>query len=142
MKIKLLHEWARLPQRAHPHDAGADLYVPENYTDIILPGTSETVPLGISVEIPKGWVGLICPRSGLAAGHGVTVLNSPGIIDYGYTGEVKVILHNTSFRAYTVEPLARIAQLVLQEIKTPFWEVVSELDDTERGMAGLGSTGA
>lgn len=142
MKIKILHEWARIPQRAHPHDAGADLFVPENYTNIILSGARETIPLGISIEVPKGWVGLVCPRSGLAAHHGVTVLNSPGIIDYGYTGEIQVILQNNGVVPYVVEPLSRIAQLVLQEIKTPFWDVVTKLEDTQRGMAGLGSTGS
>lgn len=142
MKVKLLHEWARLPQRAHPHDAGADLYVPENYTNIILSGTRETIPLGISVEIPKGWVGLVCPRSGLSARYGITVLNSPGIIDHGYTGEIQVILYNTGNTSFVVQPGSRVAQLVLQEVKTPFWDVVDVLDDSERGMAGLGSTGA
>ena len=127
----------RLPFRAHPHDAGADLYAIDEY---ILPARGTVaVDTGIAVHIPIGHVGLIHPRSGLAANHGITVLNAPGTIDAGYTGEVKVLLHNTNNHTHLVRRGDRIAQLVVQRVELCTFEWGS--GGGVRGDNGFGSTG-
>lgn len=143
LKVKLLHKSARVPKRQHLHDAGADLYIPANYPPTTLfPNSRITIPLGIALEIPEGWVGLVCPRSGLAHKQGLTVLNAPGIIDCGYTGEVQVVLYNSSPYEVDLAPTQRIAQLVLTPMATPLMEIVSEFTaETTRGDDGFGSTG-
>ena len=126
------------PTRAHHDDAGLDLTAA---TDITIPSGAHTlVPTGTAVAIPTGHVGMICPRSGLAAKHGVTVLNAPGIIDAGYRGEIGVILINHGRATARISRGDRIAQLVI----TPFTHltpVAQALDTTSRGDHGFGSTG-
>ena len=140
MKIKLtLDEGAIPPTRAHDTDAGFDLH--SKGKAIVLPYSRQLVPTGVHVAIPPGYVGMICPRSGLAHKHGLTVLNAPGIIDAGYTGEIKVNLHNTVDRAVVLPSGARIAQLVITPITGAHLVQVDTLDATERGDNGHGSTG-
>lgn len=133
---------ARLPVQQHPYDAGYDLHAVE---DVTLPpaGGRALVPTGIAVSIPEGWAGLVLPRSGLALRHGVTCLNTPGLIDALYRGELKVLLVNTDPREpYTVSRGDRIAQLVITNVEsTVEWVEVDSLDDTERDTYGFGSTG-
>ena len=131
-----------LPVYAHPGDAGADLTAAERVT---LPagGGRAMVATGIRIALPDGFAGFVLPRSGLAAKHGVTCLNTPGLIDSGYRGEVKVLLVNTDPTTdYTVEPGDRIAQLVVQPVAQAIFTKVDELDDHVRGEGGFGSTGA
>ena len=99
------------------------------------------VGTGVAIALPEGVAGLVTPRSGLAAEHGLTLLNAPGLIDPNYRGEIRVILHNTGDRRYTVEVGDRIAQLLLVPCWTPELEVVGELPPTERGANGFGSSG-
>ncbi len=137
--FKKLHPMAILPNFAHPGDAGADLYATQ-YAMITSKGPV-CVSTGLSVAIPSGWVGLIHPRSGMAL-RGVTVANTPGTIDSGYRGEIKVMLVRIGGpEIHYVYPGERIAQLVLQRYEYFDAEWVSELDDTERGEGGFGSTG-
>ena len=127
LNIQRLHADAVLPTRAHEHDAGLDLYAAEQ--------------VGIAVAIPPGHVGYITPRSGLAHSNGITVLNAPGTVDSGYTGEIRVNLINHGQAPYVITPGQRIAQLVIQPIITPEIVEVTELPDTARGTNGHGSTG-
>ena len=139
LQIKRLHPDAVLPVRAHSTDAGLDLHAAE---DVGIPVLGRNlVPTGIAVQIPKGYVGYITPRSGLAHSNGITVLNSPGTVDSGYTGEIRVNLINHGQAPYVITPGQRIAQLVLHPIATPRIEEVTELPDTARGNNGHGSTG-
>ena len=134
-----LTDTAVLPTYAHVGDAGMDLYADE---DIMLGNeTWNVVSTGVAMSIPEGYVGLIHPRSGLAAKHGITVLNAPGTIDAGYRGEIKVILLNGTDRDFVVRRGDRIAQLVVQEFVHGDIVEVSSLDDTERSTNGFGSTG-
>ena len=140
MKIKFtLDDGATAPTRAHDTDAGLDLYSSRGCP--INPGERRLVGTGVHVAIPPGYVGMICPRSGLAHKHGLTVLNAPGIIDAGYTGEIKVNLHNTDSRPQHVDAGDRIAQLVITPIADANLVQVDSLDTTERGDNGHGSTG-
>ena len=134
-----LTDTAVLPTYAHVGDAGMDLYADE---DIVLGSeTWNVVSTGVAMSIPEGYVGLIHPRSGLAAKHGITVLNAPGTIDAGYRGEIKVILLNGTDKDFVVRRGDRIAQLVVQEFVHGDIVEVSTLDDTERSTNGFGSTG-
>lgn len=129
-----------LPTRAHPGDAGLDLCA---RTDVTLaPGQRVLVDTGLALAIPHGFVGLVHPRSGLAAKHGITVVNAPGTVDAGYRGEVKVCLLNTD-RSETVHLHRgdRIAQLVVQAVELPELVEVDALDETSRGAGGHGSSG-
>jgi len=129
-----------LPAYAHPGDAGADLVAAED-ADLV-PGGRATVRTGIAVAIPEGYVGLVHPRSGLAARLGVTVLNAPGTVDAGYRGEILVILVNHDRdRTVKISRGDRIAQLVVQRVERAVFHVVDTLDDTVRGAGGTGSTG-
>lgn len=139
LSVKLLTSTAQPPKRAHDGDAGADLIADEDV--VIAPGERALVGTGIAVELEYGTVGLVHPRSGLAHKHGVTVLNAPGTIDYGYTGEVKVNLFNAGTDEFAVTRGMRIAQLVIQRVELPNFTVVDELSPTDRGSAGHGSTG-
>jgi len=131
-----------LPAHATAGDAGVDLRASE---DLVLAagGGRALVPTGLSIAIPEGYAGFIQPRSGLAYKHGVTVLNSPGLIDSGYRGELKVLLVNTDpANDFTVTRGERVAQLVIQAYETlEFVEVDALPDDSERGAGGFGSTG-
>jgi dUTP pyrophosphatase len=132
---------AHLPECKTEGAAGADLSasIPEPWT--IEPGQRVLVPTGIALAIPQGFEGQIRPRSGLALRHGVTVLNAPGTIDSDYRGELKVLLINLGERPFVIEPGDRIAQLVIAACACPRFEVVWELDETQRGAGGYGSTG-
>ena len=139
VNIKKLHENAIIPTYGRAWDAGADLYADNDYT--IHYNDRETVGTGIAVEIPAGYVGLIHPRSGMASTYGITVLNSPGTIDAGYRGELKVILVNHTGIDYHVKKGDKIAQLVIQECVEAQFIQVDELSDSTRGDDGFGSTG-
>lgn len=130
---------AQTPTRAHTTDAGYDLHANENLT--LYQGARALISTGVHAAIPPGHVGMICPRSGLAHKHGVTVLNAPGIIDQGYTGEIKVNLHNTSRLTRYIKRGDRIAQLVIVPIADTHLVQVDSLEATERGDNGHGSTG-
>ena len=139
MKIKRLVKEAELPRQAYIGDAGFDLV---SYKSIELaPLQRVQVMLGFSIEIPAGHVGLVCPRSGLASKKGITVLNSPGIIDSGYRGEVGVILINLSNQNISLPEKTRIAQLVIVSHSTESVEWVETLGFSDRGEKGFGSTG-
>ena len=130
-----------LPAHATPGDAGVDLRASANVT-IAAGGGRALVPTGISIAIPDGYAGFIQPRSGLAYKHGVTVLNTPGLIDSGYRGELKVLLINTDPTTdFEVVRGERIAQLVTQAYEEVNFEEVQNLPDSERGLGGFGSTG-
>jgi dUTP diphosphatase len=140
LRFRRLKVAARPPTQAHDGDAGYDLHAAEAAT--IAPGERASVGTGIAVAIPEGQAGLVIPRSGLAARHGISVVNAPGLIDSGYRGEVRVLLLNTDREEpFAVEPGDRIAQLVLVRVETEKLEEVEELDDTVRGVGGFGSTG-
>jgi dUTP pyrophosphatase len=130
-----------VPGYAHPGDAGADLYAAQ---DAVIPpaGGRALVPTGVAVALPDGYVGLVHPRSGLAARLGVTVLNAPGTVDAGYRGEILVNLVNHDPAApATISRGDRIAQLVVQRVERAVFHVVDELPDSVRGAGGHGSTG-
>lgn len=141
VSVKKLREGAILPTYGSPEAAGADLYacLEENIT--IAPGESFFVPTGLSMEIPKGYAGLIYARSGMACKRGLAPANKVGVIDSDYRGEFIVVLHNHGNKAQTVENGERIAQLVITPVLTPAFEEVEELSDTERSGGGFGSTG-
>jgi dUTP diphosphatase len=131
---------ARIPSRAHEGDAGLDLYAAESAR--IEPGARATVATGIAVEIPPAHAGLVLPRSGLAARHGIALVNAPGLIDSGYRGEVKVLLLNTDRdNAFEVGPGDRVAQLVLSPVVESEPVEVDELEASVRGAGGFGSSG-
>ena len=128
-----------MPARAREDDAGLDLYAAEVVS--IEPGGRALVPTGIAVAIPPGYAGFVLPRSGLALRHGVTLLNTPGLIDPGYRGEVKVLLVNHDRATATVARGDRIAQLVIQRVEPAELTEVDELPPSDRGAGGFGSTG-
>ena len=128
-----------MPARAREDDAGLDLYAAEVAS--IEPGGRALVPTGIAVAIPPGYAGFVLPRSGLALRHGVTLLNTPGLIDPGYRGEVKVLLVNHDRATVTVARGDRIAQLVIQRVEPAELIEVDELPASDRGAGGFGSTG-
>lgn len=129
-----------IPSYANPGDAGADLK--SSISTVIPAGQTLIVPTGVSVAIPKGHVGFITPRSGMAAKHGITVLNAPGTIDSGYRGELKIILHNTSNEDHFINEYDRIGQLVIVPFIHAHFTPVESLDDSVRGEGGFGSTGS
>jgi dUTP pyrophosphatase len=140
LPIQRLRDDAVLPARAYHGDAGLDLAACERVE--LAPGERAVVGTGLAVAIPEGYAGFVQPRSGLADRHGITIVNSPGLIDAGYRGELKVILLNTdSAHVFVVEPGMRIAQLVVLEVPGVELDVVDELPATERGVRGHGSSG-
>jgi dUTP pyrophosphatase len=141
LAVRRLRDEAVLPERAYPGDAGLDLVACEQV--LIEPGARAVVGTGLAVAIPDGHAGLVVPRSGLAARHGIGIVNAPGLVDAGYRGELRVVLVNTDrSQSFTVEPGMRIAQLVIVPVALPAPVGVDELPETERGVAGFGSTGA
>jgi dUTP pyrophosphatase len=129
-----------VPSYAHPGDAGADLHSALDVT--LAPGERRLVPTGIALALPEGYVGLVHPRSGLAARHGLSIVNAPGTIDAGYRGEVQVCLVNLDpTTAITVRRGDRIAQLVVQRVEQARFVEVADLPDSARGAGGYGSTG-
>lgn len=127
------------PTRAHHGDAGLDLKAAENA--LLFPGDRQAVETGVSVEIPDGYVGLLCARSGNAARRALGIVNGVGVIDSGYRGPVNVLLINHGRSNVAVMRGDRIAQLLIVPIETPDVEIVDRLSDSERGTGGLGSTG-
>jgi dUTP pyrophosphatase len=141
LRVRRLHPAARLPARAHPGDAGLDLHALAPVR--LAPGERAAVPTGVAVELPRGHAGLVLPRSGLAARHGIALVNAPGLIDEGYRGELRVLLLNTD-RARPVELAAgdRIAQLVVVAVAGVEVEEAPELGASARGAGGFGSSGS
>jgi dUTP pyrophosphatase len=140
LPIQRLRADAVIPARAYQGDAGLDLAACERVA--LAPGERAVVGTGLAVAIPEGYAGFVQPRSGLADRHGITIVNSPGLIDSGYRGELKVILLNTDLvHPFVVEPGMRIAQLVVVEVPGIELEEVDELPGTERGVRGHGSSG-
>jgi dUTP pyrophosphatase len=141
LPVRRLREDAVVPERAYAGDAGLDLAACDRFE--LGPGERAVVGTGLAVAIPDGHAGFVQPRSGLAARHGLSVVNAPGLIDSGYRGEIRVVLLNTDLReAFVVEPGMRIAQLVV--LPVPELELVEsdELPDSERGVRGFGSSRA
>jgi dUTP pyrophosphatase len=139
LPFKLLHEDATLPVRAYAGDAGLDLAAAERVE--LAPGARALVGTGLAVAIPDGYAGFVQPRSGLAAKHGITIVNAPGLVDCGYRGELKINLLNTDpDQPFVVEPGMRIAQLVVVAVETPQPVEATELPDSERGEKGHGSS--
>ncbi len=139
LKVKRLHPDATLPAYAHPGDAGLDLFASE--TRALEPGESAVVKTGVAIALPPDTEGQVRPRSGLAAKHRISVLNTPGTIDEGYRGEVGVILINFGTTAFRVEKGMKIAQLVVKPVLRVTVTEATDLDDTARGAGGFGSTG-
>jgi dUTP pyrophosphatase len=139
LPVLIVAEPQFVPTYAHAGDAGADLRAAEAVT--IAAGSRAMVKTGISIALPDGYVGLVHPRSGLAAKHGITVLNAPGTVDAGYRGEVAVTLLNTGTEPFAVAIGDRIAQLVIQAIEIADFIAVETLPGTHRGEGGFGSTG-
>ncbi|HWF24678.1 MAG TPA: dUTP diphosphatase [Solirubrobacteraceae bacterium] len=140
LRVRRLDPDAKLPTRAHDGDAGLDLYALEGAT--LGPGERISLGTGIAVEIPPGRAGLVLPRSGLAARHGIALVNAPGLIDSGFRGEVRVLLLNTDReQPCEIRPGDRIAQLVLVAVEALDLVVVDELELSERGAGGFGSSG-
>jgi len=131
-----------VPASASPGSAGSDLRAAVASPALLPPGGRLLVPTGIAIAIPAGWEGQVRPRSGLAAEHGVTVLNTPGTVDADYRGEVRVLLVNFGTAPYTVHRGDRIAQIVFARAATVKWEEARQLDPSERGAGGFGSTGS
>ena len=139
LPIRRLRPDAVLPERAYAGDAGLDLSACERVE--LAPGERALVGTGLAVAIPEGHAGFVQPRSGLASRHGVTILNTPGLVDSGYRGELRVVLLNTDREhTFVVEPGMRIAQLVVLPVAEPEPVEVDELPETERGVRGFGSS--
>ena len=139
IKIKRLNEDAILPEKQHDSDAGYDLHSIE---DIILkPNQIYKVKTGIAIQIPNNYAGLVLPRSGLSSKYGISLINTPGLIDSGYRGELLIPLINHSSNEYTINKTERVAQLILIEIPEVKIEVTSDLDESDRDSKGFGSTG-
>jgi dUTP pyrophosphatase len=140
LRVAKLKDEARVPSRAHEGDAGLDLYACE--AAHLGPGERWSVGTGVAVQIPQGHAGFVLPRSGLARDHGIALVNSPGLIDAGYRGEVRVLLLNTDPAAtFRLEPGDRIAQLAIVPVALAEPVEVEELDESARGDGGFGSSG-
>jgi dUTP pyrophosphatase len=139
LPIRRLRDNAVVPARAYAGDAGLDLAACERVE--LAPGQRALVPTGLAVAIPEGHAGFVQPRSGLAARHGITIVNTPGLVDSGYRGELQVVLLNTdAAEPFTVEPGMRIAQLVVVPVPQVELVLVDELPGSERGVRGFGSS--
>lgn len=142
MKVRIVNRSRNaLPLYQTPLSAGMDVRADLEQSVTLAPLGRAMIPTGLYVELPEGYEMQVRPRSGLAAKHGITVLNSPGTIDADYRGEIRIILVNLSSEAFTIEPGERIAQLVVARHEQVAWEPVEELGTTERGAGGFGSTG-
>jgi dUTP pyrophosphatase len=139
ISVRRLRPDAVVPSRAYEGDAGIDLAACERHA--LGPGQRATVGTGLALAIPEGYAGFVQPRSGLAARSGITLLNAPGLIDSGYRGEIRVILHNTDrSETFVVEPGMRIAQLVVMAVEEVELDEVEGLVESERGIRGFGSS--
>ena len=142
MKVKIVNRSPYpAPQYATEMSAGMDLKADIREPIVLKPLERSMIPTGLFIALPKGFEAQVRPRSGLAAKHGITVLNTPGTIDADYRGEIKVILVNLSGEPFTVNPGERIAQMVVARHEQVQWVEVAELDDTERGDGGFGHSG-
>jgi dUTP pyrophosphatase len=141
LQVRLLHPAAVPPRRAHEHDAGYDLACVEDFT--LWPGRRRVIGTGVAIALPPSVAGLVTPRSGLAARHGITIVNAPGLVDPGYRGELRVTLLNTGDTPYAARAGDRIAQLLLVPFVAPEVRVVDALADGRdaRGELGFGSSG-
>jgi dUTP pyrophosphatase len=141
LRVKRLDPRAVVPRRAHPGDAGLDLHALDDFE--LGPGQRAQIRTGIAIALPPGTAGLVLPRSGLAARHGIALVNAPGLIDEGYRGELQILLLNTdreqTFRADAGD---RIAQLVVVDVEAPEVVESDDLEDTSRGGGGFGSSGS
>jgi dUTP pyrophosphatase len=140
LPVHRLRPEAVLPSRAYDGDAGLDLSAAEAV--VLAPGERAVIGTGLAVAVPQGYAAFVQPRSGLAARHGITIVNAPGLVDSGYRGEVKVVLLNTGAEPFAVEPGMRIAQLVVLPVASPEPVEVDELPGSERGERGHGSSGS
>ena len=142
IKVKIInHSPYPCPAYATPLSAGVDLKANLDQPVVLQPLGRALIPTGLFIALPAGYEAQVRPRSGLALQHGITVLNSPGTVDADYRGELKCILVNLSDEPFTIEPGERIAQMVVARHEQVEWEQVEELDDTQRGAGGFGSTG-
>ena len=139
IKIKRLNDNAILPEKQHDSDAGYDLHSIEEI--ILKPSKIYKVRTGIAIQIPNNYGGLVLPRSGLSSKYGISLINTPGLIDSGYRGELLIPLINHSSNEYTINKTERVAQLMLLEIPEVKIEVTSDLDESDRDSKGFGSTG-
>jgi dUTP pyrophosphatase len=139
LPVRRLRDDATMPAQAYAGDAGLDLAACGRHK--VGPGERAVIPTGLAVEIPEGYGGFVLPRSGLAARNGITLLNAPGLIDAGYRGEVQVVFHNTDrAQTFVVEPGMRIAQLVVLPVPDVMPVERAELEESERGHRGFGSS--
>lgn len=142
MEVKIVNKSNhRLPEYATAGSAGMDLKANTTEPFVLKPLERQIVPTGIHIGLPEGYEAQVRPRSGLAAKHGISIVNAPGTVDADYTGEIKVILINLSNEPFVVNPGERIAQLVIAKYERVEWDEVATLDETERGEGGFGSTG-
>ena len=138
--VEVLISSASVPEYSHPGDAGADLTAAESVE--LLPGERATVATGVSIALPDGYVAFVVPRSGLAAKHGITIVNSPGTVDAGYRGEIRITLLNTDAEhEFPIEVGDRIAQLIVMPVSRARFIPVETLPGSHRGESGFGSTG-
>lgn len=138
--LRRLDDGLPVPRQARPDDAGVDLHAREDRT--LAPGERALVPTGVAIALPAGYAAFVHPRSGLAARHGISIVNAPGTVDAGYRGEILVNLVNTDVsEPFTLRRGDRIAQLVVQQVATPVFEVMDELPPSARGAGGHGHTG-
>tara|TARA_B100000287_G_scaffold365381_1_gene360081 strand:- start:1137 stop:1574 length:438 start_codon:yes stop_codon:yes gene_type:complete len=139
INIVLLNKEAKLPKKQHELDIGYDLYSLNSYE--LLPNIVTRIETGICIELPQSFAGFILPRSGLASKHSITSINSPGLVDPGYTGEIIIPLINHSKETYILNKGERFAQLVVINVENINFNIVNELDETDRSDKGFGSTG-
>lgn len=139
VKIKRLTADARIPQYEYPDDSGADLYAAEDY--VLQPGERRAISTGLSAEVPIGFELQVRPKSGIALNSGVTVLNTPGTVDAGYRGEIRVILINLGSEPYVIRKGQKIAQMVVAPVFHADFQEVEQLSESRRGAGGFGSTG-
>lgn len=140
IKLKKLSALARIPEKMSDLAAGYDLYSANQQAVILKQNQIKLIPTGIALSIPAGYEAQIRPRSGLAIKHGVGILNSPGTIDADYRGEIKVILFNFSSHDFVIEPQMRIAQMIISKHETVEFQLIEDLDQTDRGAGGFGHT--
>lgn len=141
IRIKKLDERASVPTFGSKYSAGADLYALVDDSIVINPGDTKLIRTGLAMEIPEGYAGFIYARSGLASKKGLAPANKVGVVDADYRGEVMVALHNHGVESQVIENGERIAQIVIAPFYKPEFEIVEELEDTDRGIGGFGSTG-
>lgn len=141
IRLKLLNDQAKIPTYGSAEAAGADLYACIDKAVAIAPGESAWIPTGVAMELPMGYAGLVYARSSMGVKRGLAPANKVGVIDSDYRGEIKVVLYNHSNQTQCVEPNERIAQLLITPVITPGFQVVEELQETERSGKGFGSTG-